>query len=55
MTLQTALQTIWNSLVNLGWIKVVIAIIIIGGLTRVEKLLGLLGALLFIAYLLGWI
>lgn len=54
-TLPIFLQTIWASLVALGFIKVVLAIIIIGILARVQPLVGLLGFLLFIAYLLHWI
>jgi hypothetical protein len=39
----------------LGWVKVVIAVIIIALLSRAQPLLGLLGAALFIAYLAHWI
>jgi hypothetical protein len=49
------LQTVWTSLLALGWIKVIIAVVIIGVLSRVNSLLGLLGFLLFVAYLAQWI
>jgi hypothetical protein len=49
------IQTIWASLVALGLIKIIIAVVIIGVLTRVEKILGLVAVILFIAYLLHWI
>lgn len=54
-TIQMYIQTIWASLVALGIIKVAIAVLIIGVLTRVQKILGVIGALLFLAYLLHWI
>lgn len=49
------LQTIWASILALGALKVIIAIVIIGVLTRVNSLLGLVGTLLFLAYLLHWL
>jgi hypothetical protein len=49
------LQTVWTSLLALGWIKVIIAVIVIGVLSRANSLLGLLGFLLFVAYLAQWI
>jgi hypothetical protein len=54
-TVQIFLQTIWASLVALGFIKVALGIIIIGILTRVQPLVGLVGFLLFLAYLAHWI
>lgn len=54
-TIQTLLQTIWASVLNLGWFQVVIAVVVIALLTRANKLLGLLATILFIAYLSGWI
>lgn len=51
----TIIQTIWASLIALGWLKVIVAIVLIGILTRVNKLLGLLAFVLFLAYLLHWI
>ena len=53
--IQTLLQTIWISILALGWVKVIIAVVIIALLTRAQSLLGLLGAVIFIAYLLHWI
>jgi len=53
--IQTLLQTIWASILALGIVKVIIVVIIIALLSRAQKLLGLLGALIFIAYLLHWI
>jgi hypothetical protein len=53
--LQTLLQTIWASVIALGWVKAIIAIVIIGILTRVNKLLGLVAVILFLAYLAHWI
>lgn len=49
--IQTVLHTIWLSILALGWIKVIIAVVIIALLSRAQSLLGLLAALLFIAYL----
>jgi hypothetical protein len=54
-TVQTYIQTIWASILVLGWVKIAIGVVIIGVLTRVEKILGLVAAILFIAYLLHWI
>lgn len=53
--IQTFLATIWASILVLGWVKVIIAVFIIALLSRAQPLLGLLGALLFIAYLAHWI
>jgi hypothetical protein len=53
--LQTLLQTIWLSLVALGWWKVIVIIIIIALVSRAQRLLGTLAALLFIAFLAHWI
>lgn len=53
--IQTFLQTVWASLLALGWVQVLVVVVIIGVLTRVQKLLGLLATILFIAYLAGWI
>jgi len=54
-TIQTIIQTIWASILTLGWGKLLLAVIIIAILTRVQKLLGLVGAILFIAYLANWL
>lgn len=53
--IQTLLQTMWATILLLGWVKVVIIVIIIALLARAQTLLGLLGAVIFIAYLLHWI
>lgn len=53
--LQTILQTIWASIITLGWVNVIIAVVVIALLSRAQRLLGLLAALLFIAYLAHWI
>lgn len=53
--IQTLLQTIWASVLVLGLVKVIIAVIIIALLSRAQPLLGLIGALIFIAYLAHWI
>lgn len=53
--IQTLLQTIWGSVVSLGIIKVIIAVVIIALLSRAQKLLGFIAALIFIAYLAHWI
>ncbi|MEI6400183.1 MAG: hypothetical protein WCO58_01515 [bacterium] len=54
-TIQATLHTIWVSLLTLGIIRVIIAVLIIGLLARFQKLLGLLAAILFIAFLAHWI
>lgn len=53
--LQTTLQTIWASLVAFGIIKSIIVIVIIALVSRAQKLLGLVAAILFIAFLAHWI
>lgn len=52
---QATIQTIWASLLVLGWVKVVIALVIIAILSKVQPLLGLVATILFIAYLVHWI
>lgn len=54
-TIQTILQTIWASLLALGWLKVIVAVVIIAILSRMNRLLGFLATVLFIAYLAHWI
>lgn len=54
-TIQTLLQTVWASIVAAGWVKVVLAIFLISFLSKIQYFLGLIAALLFIAYLLHWI
>ena len=53
--IQTILHTIWVSAQDLGLLKVIIAVVLIALLSRAQKLLGFLGALLFIAFLAHWI
>jgi hypothetical protein len=54
-SIQIALQTIWLSILALGLIKLVIFIIVDAILWRMQPLIGLLGFILFVAYLLHWI
>lgn len=53
--IQTLLQTIWASILLMGWVKVAIIVLIIAIISRFQPLLGMLAALLFIAYLAQWI
>lgn len=53
--IQTLLQTIWASFLALGLFKSIVAIVIIALLSRAQKLLGFVAAVLFIAYLAHWI
>lgn len=53
--LQTTLQTIWGSLLAFGIIKSIIVIVVIALVSRAQKLLGLVAAILFIAFLANWI
>lgn len=55
ITAQNFLQTIWASILVLGWVKVAIIVVVIAILSRMQPLLGLLGTVLFVAYLLHWI
>ena len=54
-TIQTFLQTIWASILLLGWVKVIIAAVAISVLSKYQYILGLVAAALFIAYLAHWI
>lgn len=54
-TIQVFLQTIWDNMVILGWVKVLIAVVGISILSRFQNLMGLLAFALFIAYLAGWL
>ncbi len=54
-TIQTFLQTIWASLVGFGLVKSIIVVVIIALVSRAQKLLGLVAAILFIAFLAHWI
>lgn len=53
--IQTFLHTIWASLLALGLWKTILAVIIIALLSRAQKLLGTVAAILFIAFLAHWI
>ena len=53
--IQTFLHTIWASLLALGLFKVIIAVVIIALLSRAQKLLGTVAAILFLAFLAHWI
>jgi hypothetical protein len=53
--IQTFLQTIWASILVLGWVKVIIVVVGISILSKFQNLLGLLATALFIAYLAHWI
>ena len=55
ITIQTFLQTIWASILVLGWFKVIVAVVIISILSRMLPLMGLLAFALFVAYLAHWI
>ena len=54
-TIQTFLQTIWASILVLGWVKIIIAVVAISILSKYQYILGLVAALLLIAYLGHWI
>jgi hypothetical protein len=53
--IQTFLHTIWASLVALPLWKIIVVVIIIALLSRAQKLLGTIAAILFIAFLAHWI
>ncbi len=53
--IQTFLHTIWASLLALGLWKTIVAVLIIAFLSRAQKLLGTVAAILFIAFLAHWI
>ncbi len=54
-TIQTFLQTIWASILLLGWTKVIIIVVAIAVLSKYQYILGMLAALLFVAFLGHWI
>jgi len=54
-TIQALLQTIWASILLLGWIKVAVVVVGILFISKYQNLLGLLATALFIAYLAHWI
>lgn len=53
--IQSFLQTIWDSILMLGWVKVAIAVVGISILSKFQALMGLLAFALFVAYLAHWI
>jgi hypothetical protein len=53
--IQNTLQVVWASILLLGWLKLVIIVAVIAVLYRLQPLLGTLGVILFLAYLLHWI
>lgn len=53
--IQTLLQTIWLSILALGFVKVAIVVVGILVISKYQNLLGLLATALFIAYLAHWI
>lgn len=53
--IQTLIQTIWASILLLGWVKVAIVVVAILFISKYQSLLGLLATALFIAYLAHWI
>jgi len=54
-TIQTFIQTIWASVLALGTVKAIIAVVAIAVLSKYQYILGMLAAILFIAYLAHWI
>lgn len=54
-TIQNFIQTIWASVLALGTVKAIIAVVAIAVLSKYQYLLGMLAAILFIAYLAHWI
>jgi hypothetical protein len=53
--IQTLIQTIWLSILALGWVKVGIVVVGILIISKYQNLLGILATALFIAYLANWI
>lgn len=54
-TIQNFLQVIWASILFLGWVKVIIIVVAIAFLSKYQYILGMLAALLFVAFLAHWI
>jgi len=54
-TIQAFIQTIWASVLLLGWFKVIIIVVAIALLSKYQYILGMLAALLFVAFLGHWI
>lgn len=53
--IQTTIQTLWAAVLALGWVKVIIAVVIISLLSKFQPWLGFLAFVFFVAYLLNWI
>jgi len=49
------LPTIWNSILTLGIVKTAVIVVVIAVLTNYQKVLGFVAAILFVAYLAGFI
>ncbi|KKP91435.1 MAG: hypothetical protein US04_C0001G0471 [Candidatus Nomurabacteria bacterium GW2011_GWD2_36_14] len=54
-TIQTFIQTIWASVLAIGTVKAIIAVVAIAVLSKYQYILGMLAAVLFVAYLAHWI
>ncbi len=54
-TIQNFIQTIWASVLAMGAVKAIIAVVAIAVLSKYQYILGMLAAILFIAYLAHWI
>lgn len=54
-TIQGFIQTIWASVLALGTVKAIIAVVAIAVLSKYQYILGMLAAVLFVAYLAHWI
>ncbi|MFA7000229.1 MAG: hypothetical protein WC241_03890 [Candidatus Paceibacterota bacterium] len=54
-TIQNFIQTIWASILVMGTVKAIIAVVLIAVLSKYQYILGMLAAILFIAYLAHWI
>jgi len=54
-TIQSFIQTIWASVLAMGVVKAIIAVVAIAVLSKYQYILGMLAAILFVAYLAHWI
>ena len=54
-TIQTFIQTIWASVLAIGTVKAIIAVVAIAVLSKYQYILGMLAEVLFVAYLAHWI
>ena len=54
-TIQSFIQTIWASVLALGAVKAIIIVVAIAVLSKYQYILGMLAAILFVAYLAHWI